>query len=247
MEISQIIKERAVSIMFQPIQNIETQEVLGFEALARGPGRLYSPMNLLRAANKVGMLQQMELLCLSRALEDVTCLPDSDSLEVFVNISPGAFISYHEEITKLIKDANYRVVLEIAEIGLNARKQNSLVSILSNIRNQGIKVALDDIGSGDRNFRNICEIPSDYLKIDRCIIEGLTRHQNGAAPHYLAALKALVSIAKDLDSKVIAEGIETPMQLTLVRDAGIHFVQGFLISKPLPTSYWSNQKEASIC
>lgn len=246
MEIPQIIKERAVSIMFQPIQNVVTKEIIGFEALARGPGKLFFPINLLNAAQKVGMFQQMEMLCLCRALEDVTCLPNPK--EVFINISPGTFTQCHEEIARLIQKSNQKVVLELTEIGLNTRQQKILTKNLINMRNQGTKIALDDIGSGDRNFRNICEVPSDYLKIDRCIIEGLTRYHNGSAPHYLAALKALVSIARDLNSIVIAEGVETPMQLAAVKEVGIRLVQGFLIDKPKLASHWiDKKKEVSVC
>lgn len=246
MEIPQIIKERAISILFQPIQNVLTKEIIGFEALARVPGKLFFPLNLFHAARKAGMFQQMEMLCFSMALEEAACLPDST--EVFINISPETFIQCHEDISRLIQDSNDKVVLELAEIGLNTRQQKLLAAILTDMRNQGTKVALDDIGSGDRNFRNICEIPSDYLKIDRGIIEGLTKHHNGSAPHYLAALKALVSIAKDLNSNVIAEGVETPLQLAAVKEAGICLVQGFIISKPKPADHWiGKKKEVTVC
>lgn len=242
MDVAQVIRERAVSIVYQPILDISNQQIFGFEALARGPaGSLFSPLNLFRVAQKNGLLHEAEMLCLSRALEESKCLPTAT--RVFVNISPDTLLKSHSEVLRMVLRSDYDIVLELAEVGVSAKKQSVLNDVLADIRIKGTKIALDDIGSGDRDFKNICEIPSDFLKIDRGIIEGLTKNN-----HYQAALKALVTIARDLDSHVIAEGVENPKQLEAIKAAGIGLVQGFLISKPMSVAYWNNyKKEVSVC
>lgn len=246
-EVNKILNQRSITILFQPIMSVNSQ-LFGFEALARGPaGKLFSPANLFKASQKYGKVGQMELLCVQRALEEIVHLPGS--YPVFINISPFTLLHHYEDILnlKLINTHN-PVILELAEKDLKEKLRTELAKVLRQIRATGVGVALDDIGSGDRSFSTICEIQSDYLKIDRCIIQGLTKHHNGSAPHYLAALKALVSIAKDLNSKVIAEGVETPMQLAAVKEAGVSLIQGFLIAKPQIASHWTNKnREVSVC
>ena len=245
--ISKILAQQAVSIQFQPIVDYNAGVIMGYEALARGPvGNLHSPVNLLTVARKSGRLSDMEILCVNRALEEAKYLPVDTN--IFINVSPKTLLKNNNQIIELItsnKTAN-RVILELAENGLGEKEKNILAEMLSTVRRQGIKIALDDVGAGDRSFANICELPSDYLKIDRNIIQGLTRYKNGSAPHYFAALKALVSIADELSSNVIAEGVETHMQLESVRDAGINLIQGYYISRPKPANYWF-EKEVGIC
>lgn len=244
--ISKILSQRAVSIQFQPIVDYNDGVIMGYEALARGPANLHSPANLLAKAAQVGKLDEVEILCLSRALEEAKCLPVDTN--IFINISPKILLKHHKQVIKFInsnKTAN-RVILELAENGLGEKAKNDLAALLNTIRRQGIKIALDDVGAGDRSFANICELPSDYLKIDRNIVQGLTRFKNGSAPHYFAALKALISIADELGSKVIAEGVETSMQLKTVMSAGINLIQGYYISRPKPANYWF-EKEVTTC
>lgn len=243
MDIEQILQKRTISIVYQPIQDVGNQQIFGFEALARGPGNLFYPLNLLRVAQKAGLFHEIEMLCLCRALEESYCLPPG--FPVFINLSPETLLKFHLEVQSLIQKSGCDVVLELTEVGVSAKKQTTLSVILDDIRQRGIKIALDDIGAGDRNFRNICEITSDFLKIDRGLIQGLTKYKGS---HYQSALKALVTIARDLDARVIAEGVETPAQLDVIQSTGIKLIQGFLISKPMPVSYWTNnKKEVTVC
>lgn len=248
-EIVQMLKQRSITILFQPILNMNSKKLFGFEALARGPvGKLFSPANIFKASQKYGKLEEMEILCLQRALEELVHLPDS--YPVFINISPSTLLHHYKDIQNLIQKNNTKVVLELAEKGLKEKLRTEMVKVLSQIRETGIKIALDDIGSGDRSFSNICELPADYLKIDRCIIQGLTKYKNGSAPHYLAALQAMVTIADNLGAIVIAEGVETQQQLNLVKNAGVNLIQGFYISHPKPSAaFWTGQntKEVTRC
>ncbi|AEG58967.1 EAL domain-containing protein [Desulforamulus ruminis] len=245
--IAQILHKRDISIFFQPIQDMCSEEVFGFEALARGPGDLFSPVNLFRAAKKVGRSQEMELLCFNQALSGLDHF--LKPIQIFINISPDTLIQHHEKMIHAIKKYRQhqnRIIIELAEIGLKEKRRMALAEILMDIKQTGIQVALDDVGSGDRSFSNICELPADYLKIDRSIIQGLTKYQNGSAPHYLTALEAMLSIAGNLGAKVIAEGVETPKQYEIVKSAGVHLAQGFYFSQPRPVEYWKF-KEVTTC
>ena len=247
MEIEEIMKKQMISIMFQPIQDISINQIFGYEALARGPaGRLYSPINLFNAAQKIGQHQQMEVMCIEHALREMHKLPNTP--KVFLNISPKTLLYHYKEILKTIRLNNSKeVVLELAEKDLKEKSRIEMAKILDHIRQAGIKIALDDVGSGDRSFSNICELPADFLKIDRSMIKGLTKYKNGSASHYLTALGAMVTIANDLGAKVIAEGVETPKQLEIVKNAGVNLVQGFYFSQPKPVDHWKNAKGVTIC
>jgi EAL domain-containing protein (putative c-di-GMP-specific phosphodiesterase class I) len=139
-----------------------------------------------------------------------------------------------------------RAVIELIETGLCGKDRDELAIIIQKLRSHGIKIALDDVGSGDRDFSNICELPADYIKIDRVFIRGITKHKSGAAPHYAAGLNMLVKLANQLGSQVIAEGVETEMQLTGVKKAGINMAQGFYFSKPGPVEKWITDNKREV-
>lgn len=227
-------------MVFQPIWDFNAQKPLGYEALVRGPVELESPMGLFAVAQKFGEFQAMELLCIEKTIEEIKVLP---GVKVFINISPQTLLQHHKYIISLLlQQPQNKFVLELAENGLSVKARAELVELLSLIRSKGIEIAFDDVGGGDRSISNICELPSDYLKIDRDIIQGLTRYKNGSASHYFAATKALVSIANEIGAAVIAEGVETELQLQNVTEAGINLIQGFYISRPKPIDYWVEGK-----
>ena len=252
MDIDQILKKRMIDVIFQPIQDIEHHQVCGFEALARGPaGKLFSPANLFKASQKCGKLDQMELLCLQRALEETIHLPAGYPL--FVNISPETLLYYHKDVIKLIESSSVKnVILELTEKNLKEKLLAEMAKVLHLLRETEIKIALDDVGSGSRGFPNICELPADFLKIDRCMIQGLTKYKNGSAPHYFSALEAMVTMAATLGAVVIAEGVETQQQFQLVKKAGVHLIQGYYIAHPKPSQYWADREsqhreEVTLC
>lgn len=238
-----IIKDNQIKTVFQPINHLGKEKIIGYEALTRGPtGSYHAPKNLFRAAASVNLLKEMEMTCLKSAINVV----DKLSGLIFINFNPSTVVTFHEEILYETSHLNNRIVLELTEVGLLARERDYLANIIQRFRSRGIKIALDDIGSGDRDFSYICELPADYIKIDRVFINGITRHKNGTASHYVAGLDMLVKLAGQLGAQVIAEGVETEPQLLGVKRAGIDLVQGFYFSKPGPVQKWISQEKKEL-
>ena len=228
-EICHIIKNGNINTMLQPIHQVEDSSVIGFEVLSRGPeGRYYSPNNLFSAASKERRLVEMEMVCFKQALKHSV-----GNSQLFLNFSSNTIIQCQQEIANSLWRLN-RPVIELSEVGTRSHKHNRLIKVLENLRHQGVQIALDDVGGGTKDFSHICEVPFDYLKIDRSLVRGITRYKNGSAVHYKEFLLFITGLAKQLNAQVIAEGVETEMQLAGIRRVGINIVQGFYFSRPTP-------------
>ena len=130
---------------------------------------------------------------------------------------------------KLINDGDfdqYLTVIEITEAGL-IKDYTRIKKAVDYYRNCGFKVAMDDMGNGYDRLRGIAEINPEYFKIDRGLIADC--HLNVGKR---MVIKHLVALAAEMKAKVIAEGIEKPEELNVIRILGIHFGQGFLLGKP---------------
>ncbi|MFZ5632272.1 MAG: EAL domain-containing protein [Bacillota bacterium] len=233
MNFSQVWRE--IRIVYQPIYDLDSGNVPGFEALARGPdGSLRSPNNLFRIAAREGILTKAEMFCFQLAVEKSSPLPGM----IFYNFSPSTVISQCHEIIECLKYVREKAVIELIEYALPEKTRCELIRAVGELQANGLKVALDDVGNGDRNFSDISEIPANFMKIDRRIIRGLTKHRSGNAPRYQIILHTMVKLARMLNMQIIAEGVETEMQLSGVQRAGIKLAQGFHLARPQPAEYW---------
>lgn len=229
---------KGITIEFQPIHDLESGEIPGFEALARGPeGPLHSPSNFLRQAARERVLDEVEMFCFRLALKESATLPGN----VYFNFSPITITRHYREIERCLRNMRGNAVIELIEYAVPERMRYELLAALSELRSVGLMIALDDVGNGDRDFSDICEIPADIMKIDRRIIQGLTKLKNGSAPRYHIILNTLVNLSRKLNMSVIAEGIETENQHIGVKMAGIHLAQGFYLSRPKPALYWNSE------
>jgi len=235
-QINEIINNKNISTFFQPIIHLKTGRIKGFEALSRGPeGSLYSPNNLFAAANRCHKLQEVELVCLEMAVETSKRLPSG---YIFFNLSPKTVQLRSTKILDILGILKNRSVIELTEIRVEKKAVGSLVCILEKMRKQGIKIAIDDIGKGDRDFWSISELPSDFFKINQTAINGLMRCKNGTARRYRITIEKLVEMGRLLGAEIIAEGVETADQLLIVKELGIELVQGHYYSKAMPVENW---------
>ncbi|MCL6639612.1 MAG: EAL domain-containing protein [Firmicutes bacterium] len=184
-----------IKIVFQPIHDLESGEILGFEALARGPGPLRSPNNFFRLASRERMLDTVEMLCFELAIKESCSLPGQGM--IFFNFSPFTVMKHYREIAKNLGSLKNKAVIELIEYAVHEKSRPGLVSVLGELHQEGLKIALDDVGNGDRDFSDICELPADIMKIDRRLIQGLTRCKNGSAPRYQIILNTIVGLAKN--------------------------------------------------
>lgn len=232
-EFLSILHNRHLSIYFQPIVHFHSKNaVFGFEALSRGPVDSYfhSPTRLFPFAENEGLLYSLEKLARERTFEESKGILEDKKLFINLNsqviyddkFNPGHTISLLKQYGL---DPN-NVVFEITE--RNAISDFAAFrNVLHHYREQGFQIAVDDAGAGYSSLQSISELMPDYIKVDRSLVSGIDNN-----PVKANILEAFVLFAKKMNSKIIAEGIETEAELKKVMDLGIEYGQGFFIARP---------------
>jgi EAL domain-containing protein (putative c-di-GMP-specific phosphodiesterase class I)/GGDEF domain-containing protein len=223
------IRDGAVFIEYHPIIVTATEEVYGFEALARGVRReLRSPEVLFEVAEEANMVWELSRLLRKRAVSGIIDeLKDGQFL--FLNVDPHdfddpTFRSMKPEDLGILDPS--RVVLEITE-RTAIKDYPRFQEYLKAFRERGFKFAVDDAGSGYAGLGSIANLAPDYIKLDISLIANIDTNflkQN--------LVETMVSFANNHGTLVIAEGVERREELETVRQIGVHFTQGFLFHKP---------------
>lgn len=230
------IRDGAVFIEYHPIIVTETEEVYGFEALARGVRReLRSPEVLFEVAAEANMVWELSRLLREKAVSGmINKLEEGQFL--FLNIDPHDFddptFRNLDPDTLGIADPS-RVVLEITE-RTAIKDYPRFQEYLKAFRERGFRFAVDDAGSGYAGLGSIANLAPDYIKLDISLIANIDTNflkQN--------LVETMVQFANNHGTLVIAEGVERREELETVRQIGVHFTQGFLFHRPryagLPT------------
>lgn len=227
----EMIGTHAVDTIFEPIVDLETKEVIGFEALSRGrhEGLPTAPAALLSLAEQCGMAMELCQLFRRLSVAESSRLPPGTKL--FLNVHPRevadpAFVTSLEVLPQLAGDR--RLVVEIAEASVtNAEIMAGHRAALAKL---GIELAYDDFGAGYARLIELTDVPPAYLKLDRSLIDGIE-----ARPRQ-DMVGALVGVAASLDARVIAEGIETRTAADICAALGCQFGQGHLFAADTSTT-----------
>jgi EAL domain-containing protein (putative c-di-GMP-specific phosphodiesterase class I)/GGDEF domain-containing protein len=230
--IEEVIDRGLLEAHFQPILDLGSGEVIGFEGLIRGPADtpLRAPAELFRSANKHGLALRLERLCRQTVLESFARLGLPHKL--FLNVRPqclalpGLGTVATRELLRRLALSPERIVIELTE-NLPIFDFASVRAALTSYRNLGFHVAIDDLGEGFASFRLWSELRPEYVKADMHFVQGIDND-----PLKLQFLKSIQQIADTCRSHIIAEGIETEAELCVIRDLGIPFGQGHLIGAP---------------
>jgi EAL domain-containing protein (putative c-di-GMP-specific phosphodiesterase class I)/GGDEF domain-containing protein len=218
--------------VFQPVVRVDTLEVVAHEGLSRCafmPGQL-SILDLLDLARMEGRLAELELHAartLCSAFE-----AQAASGRLLVNLSAHAILHDtlrpHDVLLALSACGldPARVTIEVTERDV-VESPARLAHALGYLRAHGIRIALDDFGNGHSNFELWNEIHPDVVKIDRYLINGVSRSAGR-----LAIVRSLCQVAESLGTDLVGEGVEDPADLRVLRDLGIPYAQGFLIGRP---------------
>lgn len=198
--------------------------------LADQNGKLLSPGSFLSAAERYGMLPRIDLWMLDRCIEvaERTFQPNIYTVN-FSGHSMGSKPFRDEVLERLSSCENEvcrRMCFEITEDTMIANLQDAS-SFLEAVRTYGVKVAIDDFGSGASSFRYLREMPADILKIDGSFI------RNMADPVSLTALKCFIEVAKLSGLHTVAEHVESLEQCSVLTSLGIDFLQGFALARPV--------------
>lgn len=214
----------AFHMVFQPVIDLSTKNIVGYEALARfdieprrGPERWFAD------AAEVGLGYVLELNALSQALDSLPNLPPGTFLSV--NISAETLL--HPELLALADpDLAPRLVLELTE-RFPVEDYGAICRPLARLRARGVRLALDDTGAGYDSLRHLRTLVPDIIKLHPSLVRGI--HQD---PARRALTAALVAFATDTHTQLIAKGIETTTELDTLTSLGVRFGQGYLLGRP---------------
>lgn len=224
--ISRILARGEIYTWLQPIINLHSNKIIGYEALARGPlGKYHFPAKLFESAKRCGLLGDLERVCLKNALEALAHV--HSGLKLFVNFSPSQI----HEVIDIVNSKSFgpnRLVFEMTEHTRIADFKH-IVSTCKELKEKGCLIAIDDVGSGYDRLRSIAEVCPDYIKIDRPLVSRAVK--NG---HFRSVIKYVYALAADMGCVIIAEGIETREELKVLKDIGISVGQGYYFYKPIP-------------
>ena len=218
----------SIRVVFQPIVDLATTKVIGYEALARFPGdSSVSPRTWFAEAAEVGLLLEIEMTAIRAALAHLERLPKDAFISV--NVSPETAGS--EELREVLASVDpSRVVLEITE-NAAAGDYEEVSEAVGALRAIGVRIALDDTGSGTVSFNSLFDVHADIIKIDIDVTHGIA-----SDPMKEAMASALKALADRLGAMSLAEGIETEEELNLLRGVGVQAGQGYFFGRPEPVA-----------
>jgi len=196
--LEQIIVERRITNMFQPIVDLRTREVHAYEALARGPSgtELQTPDALLELAERLGMIAELDCVLFGCGLEHAADLPGSDP--IFMNVLPSTLYDPVLRPDMLLAELERlrinprRLVLEISERYV-VKNSDSLVAKMRDLRRSGVRFAIDDAGVGYSGLGRVAALEPEFLKIDRSLVDHVDEHSVQRS-----VLSALSKMASDI-------------------------------------------------
>ena len=237
-DLSKAIKNGELSLAFQPQgiarNSVAESEIIGFEALARWQHPVrgqVSPAEFIPIAEESGLIVEMGEWILRQACREAASWPKP--LQVAVNLSPAQFM--HGDVVGLVHSilietglAPGRLELEITE-GVLIEDFDRGLALLRRLKALGVRISMDDFGSGYSSLSYLQAFPFDKIKIDRAFIINLGRN-----PQSAAIVRAVIDLGHGLEMSIVAEGVETIDQLAFLAREGCDGVQGYLLGKPLP-------------
>lgn len=236
-ELRKAIEDEQFELYYQPQVNIKTREIVGVEALLRWnhPNLgIVSPLDFIPLAEETGLIIPIGEWVLKEASKQAKSWQNAGYPEITmaVNVSIRQFMSHG--FTDVVKEVLQKVnlhpkylELEITESMTIDVKQTE--RILDKLQQIGVKVSIDDFGSGYSSLNYLSNLPINKLKIDRVFLLNFDMNNK-------AVIKAIISLAKNLDLEVLAEGVETADHVQFLKNLSCHLVQGYHYFKPLPAS-----------
>ena len=239
-ELRMALQRQQISVLYQPITRLASNQLAGFEALMRWDhptrGRL-SPADFIPLAEESGLIVELGSYILGQALEEAATwhrvLPrDRDPLFVSVNVSSRQLFRQDmvQEIRLLLARESVTrgtLKLEITE-SLVMENPERAVEILTWLKTYGASLALDDFGTGYSSLSYLHRFPFDVIKVDRSLV-----HESAANDQTPLILRSVVALAHELGKEVVAEGVETQTDASYLRSIGCEFGQGFYYGEPM--------------
>ncbi len=236
-EFREALEKDALELHYQPVINLQSGIIAGFEALARWQNSSrgsISPLEFIKLAEEAGLIIPLGEWALNSACMQLKqCIeenPLASSLFMAVNVSSSHIMLGN--IAALTRDALFKSGLNGSNLKLelteNTIMENSDIArnILLDLKTHGISLAVDDFGTGYSSLSYLSRIPADTIKLDRTFVSKLDNSDEG-----VNIIKVIINLAKSLGMTIIAEGIETAPQLKQLKALGCHYGQGYYFSR----------------
>jgi EAL domain-containing protein (putative c-di-GMP-specific phosphodiesterase class I) len=231
--LKELVQRQGVRTLFQPIFDLRTGAVLGFESLGRGTHEKLTscPAFLFSLAAQFDLAPQLSALFRRVAVQEAEHLPPG--APVFFNLHPselgGAALWKSLEEVRQALAGTRQVVVELHEEAVADIR--AMRRLLEEVHGLGFSLAYDDFGAGNARLSELADVPPDFIKLDKSLIHAI--HQ---APGRQKVVRALTRVTTDLGIGLIAEGIEAQEEADLCVGLGCHFGQGYLLGRPQPVS-----------
>jgi EAL domain-containing protein (putative c-di-GMP-specific phosphodiesterase class I) len=237
-ELREAIEREELVIHYQPIVDLPSGRIAGFEALTRwkhSTRGVLLPDRFIPLAEELGVIHALGLVVLRAACHQLRAwdeeFPDGPRWHVAVNVSVQQFDSpaLLADVTDVLRESAVdpgRIVLEVTESSM-AEDPEHVLHVLQQLRALGVRVAIDDFGTGYSALQYLRQFPLDVLKIDKAFVADL---ETGG--HGVTLLKAMVELGHSLGLGTVVEGVESQGQLDMVRALGCDSVQGYLLATP---------------
>jgi diguanylate cyclase (GGDEF)-like protein len=235
-ELRRAIEADELVLHYQPQARFANGKFDVVEALVRWQhpvrGLLY-PDKFLPLVEPTEVIDSLTDWVLTRALTDMRDLHSRRELDVAVNVSARNFSrpDFADRVLRIVRDVGVspnRLTIEITETALLADPVRAALA-LSQLDAFGVKISLDDFGTGQTSLRYLTSLPIDELKIDMSFVTDMLEN-----PSHAAIVKAIIDLGHNLGLRVVAEGIETREVFRALHDSGCDLAQGFLLSRPMP-------------
>lgn len=232
--LSEIMRKEEVYTLFQPIVDLKNADIIGYEALSRGPqdSALHSPTKLIEQATKDNRLWMLEVLFREKAINAASKLGITSLL--FLNVDPNVMNdpNFTSGFTRLYLEDHglmpEKIVFEITERSV-VENFKSFRLALQHYTDQGYRTAIDDTGAGYSNLAMFSQIKPNFIKIDMDLVRSVDTDT-----FKQAIIKSFVWLANYTNTQLIAEGIETIGEAKMLISLGVHAGQGYLLGKPSP-------------
>lgn len=241
------VEKQDIYLVYQGQNALSSQELVGIEALCRikdGPWGGISPEQFIPVTEQMGLIPALERLVFAQLARDLPLLRKRyPGIRVGINLSiihiaePDFLTFIHGWLSMLPKATVECLDFEITETYLQ-RISKTVIDGLHVLRSYGVRIVMDDFGSGQSSLSRLHTLPFDVLKLDKQFVQQIDH------PMVYAIVKAAVAFTKEFGLALIAEGVETAEQCQVLKALACDWVQGFYFSHPQPLSHWLSLKNA---
>jgi diguanylate cyclase (GGDEF)-like protein len=238
-DLGSAIEARTLEVWYQPQADPGTKEICGFEGLLRWTHPTFGPIapeEIVRLAERTGAIRRLTNLVIELALDQRAAWAKSGhDVQMSVNITPGDLcdIALPDIVVDLLAATEtppFKLTLEVTESGVMSDPLRCL-AVLERLSAAGVRISIDDFGTGHSSLAYLERLPVDEVKIDRSFITRIEREATDAK-----VVRATVALAHDLGLTVVAEGVESALGWSRAHELGCELIQGYAVARPMPSS-----------